>query len=197
MPNLFDSTNYPETEPHELVVGDRWAWKRTDLGADYDPDSYALSYEAVRHGDDEATISITAGESGTDYVVEVASATTDDYQSGTYSWTAFITRSSDSERIRVDRGTWLLRPDTADDATDPRSFSQRVLDAIRATIEGRATQAHSSYSIEGRAVTRMTPEELERWRGIYEHRVAAERNTERMRAGKPGTNRIQAKFTCG
>ena len=50
MGNLFDSNNYPQTEPSTLVAGDRWAWKRTDLGSDYPPASYTLAYEARLEG---------------------------------------------------------------------------------------------------------------------------------------------------
>ena len=46
MSNAFDSANYPETEPATIIAGDRIAWKRTDLGGDYPPASYALSYKA-------------------------------------------------------------------------------------------------------------------------------------------------------
>ena len=46
MANLFDSSNYPETEPANIIAGDRAAWKRTDLGIDYAPASYSLKYSA-------------------------------------------------------------------------------------------------------------------------------------------------------
>ena len=46
MGNAFDSANYPEGEPEELVVGDRWLWKRTSLSADYPTADYSLSYVA-------------------------------------------------------------------------------------------------------------------------------------------------------
>ena len=72
MADLFDSTNYPTTEPEILVIGDRWLWKRTDIGSDYAPSSYALSYNARLLGTGSTTFSITASESGTDYIVEVA-----------------------------------------------------------------------------------------------------------------------------
>jgi len=45
MANLFDSTNYPETEPLKIFSGDRAAWKRTDLGTDYAPASYSLNIQ--------------------------------------------------------------------------------------------------------------------------------------------------------
>lgn len=194
MANMFENANYPQIEPKELMIGDRWAWKRTDLGADYSPALYTLTYEAVKYGEDETSLTITAAASGTDYVVEVASATTDDYVAGTYAWSSFITRDADSERLRLSRGTWLLVKDVADDTSDPRSFNQRMLEALEATIEGRASKSHSAYSIEGRSVTRLAPEELERWRGIYQHRVSVERNTDRVRAGKASAFHVHMKF---
>ena len=37
MSNLFDSDNYPTVEPEVLTIGDRWLWKRTDLGTTHHP----------------------------------------------------------------------------------------------------------------------------------------------------------------
>ena len=59
MSNLFDSDNYPTVEPEVLTIGDRWLWKRTDLGSDYPPASYALSYNARLQGAGSTAISIT------------------------------------------------------------------------------------------------------------------------------------------
>ena len=46
MANAFDSTNAPEGEPSEVVVGDFLQWKRSDLVSDYPTDLYSLSYVA-------------------------------------------------------------------------------------------------------------------------------------------------------
>ena len=113
MADLFDSTNYPTTEPELLVIGDRWVWKRTDIGTDYAPSSYALSYNARLLGTGSTTFSITASESGTDYIVEVASSTTSSRTVGVYAWNMFITRSSDSERIALDSGKFELKDNLA------------------------------------------------------------------------------------
>ena len=45
MANQFDRSNYPTQEPDELVIGDRWVWRRDDLVSDYPLASFALSYE--------------------------------------------------------------------------------------------------------------------------------------------------------
>ena len=59
MSNLFSSDNYPTVEPEVLTIGDRWVWKRTDLGTDYPPSSYALSYNAKLQDSGSKVISIT------------------------------------------------------------------------------------------------------------------------------------------
>ena len=77
--NAFDSDNFATVEPKVLTIGDRWVLKRTDLGTDYPPSSYALSYNARSQGAGSIAISITTSESGDDYLVEVASATAASY----------------------------------------------------------------------------------------------------------------------
>ena len=91
--NAFDSGNFATVEPEVITIGDHWVWKRTDLGTDYPPSSYALSYSARLQGARSTAISITTSESGDDYLVEVASATLASYTAGTYSWSDYITRS--------------------------------------------------------------------------------------------------------
>lgn len=174
MGNAFDSANYPTREPAQLTLGDRWLWKRTDLGVDYPPDSYALKYSLRLHTAGGTEIEITANESGADYLVEVASATTAAYTAGRYAWTAYITRSADSQRVVVGTGTVdvIANRDTA--TTDPRSHARIVLDAIQAVIENRATVDQQEYSIAGRSLKRMEIGELLKFRKTYQAEVDAE-----------------------
>jgi hypothetical protein len=167
MADLFDRTNYPEREPDRLIAGDRWTWKRTDLGSDYPPASYALSYSFRLEAAGSVEQEITAVESGQDYIVEVGSAETASYPAGTYVWQAYITRSSDSERITVGRGVTEIVADRAQAPDDPRSHVKKVLDALEALIEGKASVDQLSYSIAGRSVSRLSPDELLRWRNKY------------------------------
>ena len=86
MANLFDRDNYPTQEPDLLVVGDRWMWRRPDLVADYPTADYALTYEFHEDsgGGGSHKFTITATETSTDYIVEIASATTASYNAGEY-----------------------------------------------------------------------------------------------------------------
>jgi hypothetical protein len=79
MANLFDASNYPSQEPETLVVGDRWVWQRPDLVTDYPTDQYALTYEfhTDSGGGGSHKFTVTASETTTSYVVEVASTVTD------------------------------------------------------------------------------------------------------------------------
>ena len=67
MSNLFSSDNYPTVEPEVLIIGDRWLWKRTDLGSDYPHASYALSYNARLQGAGSNVISITVIDIATEF----------------------------------------------------------------------------------------------------------------------------------
>lgn len=192
--NQFDSTNYPEREPKRLIVGDRWVWKRTDLGVDYPPADYALRYSARIEGDVAGEIAIDASEDGADYLVEVASATTADYTPGIYHWQIYITRSSDSERITLERGTWEVVADRDQTDADPRSWVKKALDAVRTVLQGTSSKELSTFSVEGMALSRRSPEELQSLERKLMHQYAAEQRVKRVREGRKAGSRIMGRF---
>lgn len=183
MANLFDSTNYPTTEPSEIIAGDRIAWKRSDLDSDYPIASYSLKYSARLENAGSTEIEITASESGSDYIVEVGQATTANYTAGVYHWQAYIIRSSDSERVTIDSGTWEVKANRDTATTDPRGHVKKVLDAIEATIEGRASKDQESYSIQGRSLGRTPIADLILLRDKYKAEYVRETRAERIRNG--------------
>jgi hypothetical protein len=193
MANMFDSANYAETEPTTFIVGDRLAWKRTDLGTDYAPASYALQYSA-RLESTATEITITAGESGSDYIVEVAAAATAAYTAGIYHWQAYIVRSSDSERITVDSGTFEVKANRDAAATDPRGHVKKVLDAIEAIIEKRASKDQESYSIQGRSLGRTPISDLILLRDRYRAEWVREQRAERIRNGLGHSGVVKVRF---
>ena len=188
MANYFDSTNYPTTEPELLVIGDRWVWKRTDIGTDYAPSSYALSYNARLLGTGSTTFSITASESGTDYIVEVASSTTSSRTVGVYAWNMFITRSSDSERIALDSGKFELKDNLATSSADQRTHAAKMVDYLEATQESLAQKLTSSYSITDRSNTLRSMDEvsvqLNYYRAVYNRESMKDRAKSGRRTGQ-------------
>lgn len=181
MANLFDSSNYPETEPAQFIAGDRITWKRTDLGADYAPASYSLKYSARLENSGATEIEITASESGSDYIVEVGQSTSASYKAGVYHWQAYITRTSDAERITIDSGTWEIKPNRDTTASDPRSHAKIVLEAIEKVIEGRATKDQENYSIQGRSLSRTPIPDLLALRSFYKAEVVRDQRAERLK----------------
>ncbi len=194
MANLFDSSNYPETEPLEFIAGDRITWKRTDLGTDYAPASYSLKYSARLENSGATEIEITASESGTDYIVEVGQSTSVGFKAGIYHWQAYITRTSDSERITIDSGTWEIKPNRDTTASDPRNHVRRVLDSIEAVIEGRATKDQENYSIQGRSLSRTPIPDLLILRDRYKAEYIREQRAERLKnnLGHSGIIKVRA-----
>ncbi len=194
MGNLFDSTNYSETEPAEIIAGDSTNWKRTDLGDDYAPASYALTYTARLEDSGSTSIAITASESGNDYIVEIAAATSAAYTVGIYHWQAYITRSSDSERITIDHGTFEVKPNRATATTDPRTYVKISLDAIEAVIQGRASKDQAGYSIDGRTLSRTPIPELlllyDRFKALWK----GEQRAEKIKNGEGHAGRILTRF---
>lgn len=196
MANLFDRDNYPLQEPETLVVGDRWVWKRTDLVSDYPVDTYALTYEfhCGAGGGQSHQFTITATETTDAYIVEVPSATTAAYNAHTYQWYAYITRSSDSERVAIDNGITKLVDNYADTTADQRSHAKKALDSIEAVIENRATIDQSSFSIAGRSLSRMSIDELLRFRDYYKAEYNRELQKAKIKNKKPTGNMIGVRF---
>jgi len=193
LPNLFDRTHYPEGIPDQLVIGDRWAWKRTDL-RDYPPSAYELSYSLRLH-DTATEVEVDASADGDDYVVEVGSTTTGAYTAGTYRWQAYITRTADSERVTIGRGTVTLVANRDAAGVDPRSHAEIMVAKLEAALQASAGTDVVSYSIGGRSVTRdraAARQELAR----YREEVRAEENARRIASGRRATgNHIRVRLS--
>lgn len=193
MANKFDSTNYLDTEPNELQLGDFWAWKRTDLSTDYPTASYTLSYEFnLVDGSTVSNFSLTATESNNEYIIEVSNTTS--YTAGEYNWIAYITRSSDSARIKLSEGFTEIQENYATTTSSVRSHAKKVLDAIEAVIENRATMDQSSMSIAGRSLSRLTIDELLQFRDRYKAEYLKEVKKARIKNKKDSGNTIKVRF---
>lgn len=194
MANLFDSTNYPTTEPEVLVIGDRWVWKREDLGSDYATASYALSYNARLEGAGATTFSITASESGDDYIIEVASTTTTSYTAGTYSWDMYITRSSDSERIKLDSGKFEVKENLASSTADPRSHAGKMVAHLESTLESLAQKLTTAYSVSERSNTLRSMDEVRTELNYYRTVYTRETHKDRAKSGRRTGQNILVRF---
>ena len=194
MADLFDSTNYPTTEPETLTIGDRWVWKRTDIGSDYAPSSYALSYRARLLGAGSTNFSFTASESGTDYIIEIASSTTTNYTSGTYAWNMYITRSSDSERFALDTGKFEVQTNLVTSSADPRSHAAKMVDYLETTLESLAQKLTTAYSVSDRSNTLRSMDEVRNELNYQKTVYNREIQKDRVKSGKRTGQNILVRF---
>ena len=194
MANLFDSANYPNHEPEVIVAGDFLTWKRDDLVSDYDPASYALSYSARKDGAGSTNFAITASESTTSYFVEVGSSTTASYTIGDYRWQAYITRSSDSERVLVDEGIFEIVGNYASSTDDPASFAKTMVDNLETTLKSLSTRLTSSYSIADRSNTLTRMDDVRRQLVFYRSEYKREIMKQRALNGQPTGNNVLVRF---
>ena len=194
MNNLFDSTQYPTTEPETLTIGDRWVWKRTDIGSTYAPSSYALSYRARLLGAGSTNFSFTASESGTDYIVEVSSSTTTSLTAGIYQWAMYITRSSDSERFALDTGKFEVKENLVTSSADPRSHAAKMVDYLETTLESLAQKLTTAYSVSDRSNTLRSMDEVRGELNYQKTVYNREIQKDRVKSGKKTGQNILVRF---
>lgn len=175
--------------PQSIRAGDTLKW--TAGLSDYPAgDGWALKYYFVSKA---AKFEIDAAQDGSTsgFVVNVAPATTSGYSAGSYRWVARVSKGSDVYTIAEGATEVVADISTAASGYDPRSQNQRILDAINALIEGRATSDVQSYKIHERELTKMSIQDLMYWRGIYLELVSAE---ESSRSGVPVRRIIKPVF---
>jgi hypothetical protein len=71
---------------------------------------------------------------------------------------------------------------------------RKVLDAIQATIEGRASQDQMSYSIAGRSLSRMSIDDLLTFRNRYRAEYNEELKKARIKNKQDSGNTIKVRF---
>lgn len=195
MANLFDADQAREGEPTEIVVGDYIQWKRSNLVTDYPLADYSVEYVAriTAGGSDE--IKIAATETGGTYLFTVDSTTSAAYTAGDYHWQLEVTKTSSSDRVVVDRGLFKILVDLDANAADPRSFEEKMLPKIESILLGKADADVSSYSIEGRSLTKYSYAELEELRDKYRSKVNRLKQEERLKLGKTTHHTVKVRFS--
>ena len=117
-----------------------------------------------------------------------------DFVAGYYHWQLEAVRTSDSERIVIDTGTFTAIVDLDVNNTDPRTHAEIMVDKIEGLLEGRADSDVNDYSIAGRSLTKMKVSELLQWRDYYRTEVAKEKRKELIRRGKGVNSTVKVYF---
>ena len=123
------------------------------------------SVDLILRGPGKIDLASTAD--GESHAFHAAAATTKDWVPGHY---RFELRVSDGEDVvTVETGETRIAPDLAamDQGVDNRNHVRKVLDAVEAVIENRATIDQQSYQINNRSLQRTPISELLRLRDRY------------------------------
>ena len=181
----------PTVEPSSIVQGETLTF--TKSLSDYLPaDSWVLSYALVNAS---GQITFTASDNGDGtHLVDEAPATTAAYTVGTYKYQAKVTGGTDVFLV----GEGSIEVETsfaaASSGYDDRSHVKKVLDALEATILGKASSDQLSYSIGNRSLSKMSPAELLDWRSRYEQEYQRELAAEKVNNGLASGDKILVRF---
>ena len=186
MANLF--TDIPEKEPVTIYKGETVVWNRKDL-TDYPVGSYAMSWTARLESNGGTSFSATVTEVEDYYKFTLDNSATGGYTTGDYFWVLKVTQSSDSEELIIDSGKITVKDNYFGSTGDTRSHAKIMLDKIESILEGRADADVSSYSIQGRSLSKISINELLQWRDYYKAEYQKEIAKFR-RDNKEGTGRV-------
>ena len=175
------------SEPANLNAGDTARWLKAL--ADYPAsDGWVLSYSLVKAGQ---RIALSATAQGADHLINVPAATTAAWVPGAYDYRAGVSLGADM--FTVATGRIAINP-AFGAAVDARSHARRTLEAIEATLEGRASRATAEYQIAGRQMKYIPVPELLTLRDRYRRDVRAEDAADRIKAGLGSPGRIYVRF---
>ena len=181
----------PTKEPVVFTAGNTVKW--TKSLSDYLPaDGWVLTYALVIAGQ---LIELTATDNGDgSHLISIDAATSDGYTAGIYHWQAYVTKAT--ERYPVGSARLEIKPNFATQTTgyDNTSHVKNVLDALEATILGKASKDQMSYTINGTTVARMTPEEIIKWQNHYKILYKQELQAEGIDNGDAPSNKGQVRF---
>jgi hypothetical protein len=185
-----------QIEPVQFTQGETLKWSRnfTDYPATA---GWTLRYVAVGVVG-KITINSQAPTDPNDSAIyiNVPSATSEGYTPGFYEWQAYVISADGSEKHQVLNGVWTIQQsfDALSGDTDTRTHARKVLDAIEAVIEGRATKDQYEYQIQGRML-RLTPlPDLIKFRQLYKAEMQREIQAANVQAGIASRNKIVVRF---
>ena len=195
MANRFDIDQAPDgKQPEKIVIGDYLLWKRTDLVSDYPLADYSMEYVARLTAGGNTEIKVAATETNGTYVFEVDSSTSANYVAGFYHWQLEVTKTSTGDRVAIETGTFTAVEDLDVNGADPRTHAEIMITKIQTILEGKADADVSSYSINGRSLTKLSYQELVDARDYYRKEYITERRTEDARNGVRSSQTILVRF---
>ena len=180
-----------ENVPNSFTVGESFSW--TKSFSLYPTSSWALTYHfrGVGQGFD-----VVGTANGIKFELSALASQTNGCVAGKYAYQAFVTKNT--EKILVDEGLVLVHPSLASVAAnatfDGRSNAQKILDAIDAMVQGKATLDQQAYQIGNRQLSRIPIPDLIVLRDKYQRIVSEEKRVQGLKSGSSYLKTIKGAF---
>lgn len=169
-----------------LYPGDSFEWEESN--SDYDSATYTIKYYLQKT--DETPKEIASEDSSGVHLFTKSAELTEQFESGVYKYQKKAIHKTTLAVKTIASGTVEILKTLAS-GNDSRSFNQIILDALKATLQGRATREQHSMQISGRAIQYLTPMELRTEIEIYESKVESEN---RIANGESGIPAVRIEF---
>lgn len=184
----------PTHTPAGFAQGDlvKWTIDSVVNGDRKDPaDGWVLTYALV-NASAQTEFSGTDNGDGT-HLVTLTAANTSSYSQGVYHYQASVLSGTSRHVVRT--GQICVEPDfKLLDSHDAREWAEKVLDAIEATLEGKATSDQVFYSIQGRSLSRMSWESLMDARNRLKREVNSLRQADAIAKGRGHSGIIRTRI---
>ena len=176
--------------PREIVRLTSVAWRFES--SDFSPlDGWTVEYNF----EGPSELNVTAVPDGAGHLVELTTLQTA-IATGSYAWQAIASRAFPIERVLVGQGRTDILVSFGVDTTigEQKTHARRMVEAIEAQLEGRATDGQRAMSINGRSLDRIPVLELTELRSKYRMELRSE-EAALAQGAKPGKRRrVKVRF---
>lgn len=182
----------PTVEPAEFVAGNYIQWKIPEDADRSIAAGWVLSYAMVTKS---KSLEITCTDDGANHHLStIAVATSKDLPSGVYSWQSYLTKADERHPVGAGSLEVLKNFASLDAGFDGRSYWKITLENIEAVLQERATKDQSSYTVNGRQLSRTSVPDLIMLYDKAKAKVVGEDQAEKQRLGLGGSNNIHVRF---
>lgn len=182
--------------PSTLISGDSLTWLTaagvdTATGLPVDSGTYTLSTSLRGTG---GTLDIAGAASGTGWSSTITTTQSAALKAGVYQWATFASKAG--VRVTLESGTITMTANlaAANSTFEARNHNRRMLDAIEAMLESRATKEQQEYTIGTRSLKYIPILELLQLRESYKRDVFADEQAEKLSKGLPTHNRLYVRM---
>jgi len=175
--------------PRRITVGDTITWD--EALADFP----ASALWIVTYNFTSPTAFFVSGHAVVNVDDHRITIVTTDLEEGRYDYAKKVTDGTTTHTL--ERGVLDVLPDLSADTAgvDRRSFAAVALESIEAMLLGKATKDQTSYSLNGRALSRYSFDELREFRAELRVEVADDAQKARKAEGGKSHRNVHARFS--